>query len=795
MVSLAQRVAWTLAWTVLSGTHAASAGATASDPVLQRVAASRIPFVENQGQIRNPAVCFVARTFGGTVGITREGEIVYGLGTGRSGDAGDDGRILTEKPAAGIGRAPCGLTPAGAVVSYFLGNDSARWQSGVPAWDTVSLGETAAGIAVAVRAHGNTVEKIFTVRPAADPAAIDVEVQGAEALAVDQDGALRVRRPGGDALFSAPVAYQDSGGQRRYVPAAYRVRGRHYGFEVGAYDAALPLVIDPLLAATYIGGDNVDQAYAVATDAAGNIYVAGRSTSTNYPTMPGAYNGTFAGNYDIVISKFGGSLTNLIASTYLGGSGQDVVAALALSASGQVYVAGYTASSNYPTTVGAWSRVSGGGPFDGVVSKLDGSLTNLLASTYLGGTGTDALNALMPDASGRVYVAGYSSSTNYPTTAGAWNQTHSGPFFDAVITRLDAALGTVQVSTYLGGSDNDWAESLALGADGSVVVAGRTSSTNYPTTPGAYARARTGAQALTVSRLDASLSNLIASTYVGPVLTVVDRIVNVVAAGTAGVWVAASTTSTNYPTTPGAFQTSQRDGGLHADAVVSRLDSGLSNLLASTYLGGTGEDTAYALALDAAGNVLVAGASASTNYPTLPWAVATSNSGSTAFTDIVVTKLDPNLEGLLASTYLGGNRNDGARALALDAAGNILVAGSSDSTNFPTTAGAFASARVGLNFEDVVIAKLNADLSGWAPNATISGIGTGGDGDILVRWTATNVLRYTLQGTTNLAAPVWQDIPPAARQGPAVAPWELQATNAGAVWTNALRFYRIQSLP
>jgi len=249
-----------------------------------------LPFVENAGQ-SDPRVAYYAPTFSGTVFVTREGELVYALpAPAHRAEApaprdAVSGWTLTESFVGGHA-APIAAHPAPAHLNVFVGNDSARWQRHVASYADVDLGAVWPGISVALTAHGKQVEKIFTVEPGAVPDAIRVRVAGAESL-VAADGGLLLHTGVGDVRLTPPVAYQEIAGTRRILPAQYAISGDEYGFRVRGYDPTLPVVIDPLLQASRLGGSGDDQAIALAIGPAGDVYLAAaRPPSTSPAPAP-----------------------------------------------------------------------------------------------------------------------------------------------------------------------------------------------------------------------------------------------------------------------------------------------------------------------------------------------------------------------------------------------------------------------------------------------------------------------------------------------------------------------------
>jgi hypothetical protein len=649
--------------------------------------------------------------------VTRDGAIVYAL------NYDPDGRglrflVLREEPSGRRAAAVRGDDPAVARVSYFVGRDEPKWTSDVPAFNAVDVGEVCRGIGLKLKAYGNNVEKLFIVAPGSDPDRIKMRLGGTTGLSVNDAGELEAETPLGKVSFTKPVAYQEAAGVRHYVEVSYRVEGGEYGFEVGRYDAGKTLFIDPLLASTLIGGDRDDIGTSVAVDGAGNVFVAGYtasgSTIENFPTTPGVYDGSHNGGSDVFVSKFDKDLTTLLASTFIGGAVDEVDPSLAIDDNGDVYVAGVTSSFNFPTTPGAYDR-GWNGQNDVFVSKLDNDLATLSASTCLGRTGNDWGYSLVIDENGNVFVSGTTTSTNFPTTPGAYDGGYNGGSTsyagDIFISKLSGDLSALLASTFIGGSGADGSDrcaAVALDGKGNVYLTGNTFSTDFPTTPGAYDETYNGGDMDSfVSKLDTALTTLHSSTFLGG--SDVEMCYTVALDGGGNVYVASHNGSANFPTTTGAYREAY-DGGY--GATVSKLDGDLSTLVASTFLGGSSNDAPQSLSLDDSGDVYVAGFSGSSDFPTTPGALLESNSGAY---DAFVSKFDSDLVTLLASTFLGGDADEWIRSMTLDADDNVLVAGWAFSSDFPTTSGAYDESYNGGETAwvggDAFVSKLDGDLS------------------------------------------------------------------------------------
>jgi uncharacterized repeat protein (TIGR01451 family) len=667
---------------------------------------ARPPFIANEGQTA-AEVAYYASTASGTVFVTRRGELVYRLrkttgSSGRDRSADRPGWSLTETLVRGHAR-PAPRDRSAARVSYFVGE--AR-RPDVATWDGVDLGDVWPGVGVSVRASAGSVEKIFTVRPGASVDRIRVRVGGARALTVDARGVLVAGTGLGPVTFTAPVAYQERDGARRAVAVAYRLRGREYGFAVAAYDRTRPLIIDPLLQATYLGGGAFDDAAAIAiAPATGDVYVTGQTSSPDFPGTAGGAQSSKGGDADAFVARLSAGLTALVHTTYLGGGGFDRPTAIAVSPrTGDVYVAGYTYSTDLPATSGAAQAASGGGG-DAFVARLSGDLTTLRRVTYLGGGGADFAHALaLAPGTGDVYVAGYTSSNDLPGTA-AGAQPVSGGGADAFVARLTENLAALTAATYLGGDDSEDALALAIApGTGDVYVAGMTGSGNFPGTVGGAQRWSGGTTDAFVARFSSSLTALIQATYLGGQGSDMASALAVHPA-TGEVYVAGQTASTDFPATSAGARSSS---GGDTDAFVARLTSGLTALVGATYLGGGSFDRASALAISPrTGDVYVAGDTTSTDFPGTGGGVqAASAGGFEAF----VTRLPSTLATLAQSTYLGGRGFDQARALALAPGGDVYVAGITlGSPDFPGTSGGAQPSAGGS--DDAFVARLTASLA------------------------------------------------------------------------------------
>ncbi len=575
------------------------------------------------------------------------------------------------------------------------GTDRSAWRTNVPAFTAARARQLYPGIDLVYHSRAGALEFDLELAPQADPAAIRFDLPGAS---LSPAGELQL--PGGLA-WKRPVAWQGEA----EVPVAYSTRGPgQFGFSVGAYDRSRPLLIDPVLNyATYLGGAQVDDARAVAVDAAGNSYLIGSSTSPDYP---GTNRGQTFGAQDIVVAKLNPAGSAVLWATYIGGQGVDIGLAIAVDAQGSVYGGGSTASTNFPVSDNAFQPVLGGGSAitDGVVFRLNATGTALTWSTYLGGSLSDLVRGLAIDATGAVYVTGRTDSTDFPNTNRENLPPRGGG--DAFVTKLNASGSALVYSLLLGGFALDVGNGVAVDATGSVFVVGESRSENFPTTEGAYQTARRGGSDAFVARVRPDGSGLVYCTYYGGEAQEAGNAIAVDSGGNA--YLTGQTFSTQLPITPQAYQ---RVPALTPDAFVAKLNPQGTSLFYSTYLGGDNEDTGLSIAVNRQGEAYVAGQTNSANFPLR-------NDGplpSTPFAggyDGFLAKLNFGGTFLGFSTHIGGAGNDSLNGIAIDTSGRIWGAGSTESTNFPATAGVVASRLSGASDGFVVrYAEITVQLS------------------------------------------------------------------------------------
>jgi hypothetical protein len=653
---------------------------------------SLVTFLPNQGQAP-PEVRFLARGSQSTAYFL-PGQILFQV-------HGDTLRLEFEgaEPTA----QPESLSRAVGEANFLIGPQE-NWRLGIPLYRGVLYRGLYPGIDLTYSGSGWNLKSEFIVAPGADPSRIRIRYWGTGALRLAPDGALMIPVGASELREEAPRIYQLQGGKRVQIEGEFLVTGDTVGFLIGSYDHHAPLVIDPVLYSTLLGGASSDAATALAVDANGSAYVAGFTASYDFPTA-NAKQGANAGGNDVFVAKLNATGNGLVYCTYLGGSGDDRAYGLAVGADGSVYVTGVTSSKNFPVFQALQSRLAGAK--NAFVFKLNPGGNTLAYSTYLGGSGSDTANGIAVDSSGNAYIAGDTTSLTFPVT-GFQTSKHAGQ--DAFVAKLSGDGSQLLYSTYLGGAGDDHAAAIAVDASGSAYVTGSTYSVDFPLAQ-AFQNRNGGGQDAFVARLSTDGKSLLFSSYLGGAggelgFPEIGQAIALDPQGNA--YLAGVTASADFPVLHAAQ--ASRQGSL--DAFVTKV-SASGALAYSTYLGGTGLEAGNAIAVNAAGEAYVAGQTYSTDLPVVAAFQSASGGGYDAF----VAKLAATGDSVLLLSYLGGNGSDTAAALALDRFGAIYIAGWTLSTNFPTVAG-YQSVNAGTYGAFVAkIGKPGPEILGVTPNS------------------------------------------------------------------------------
>ncbi len=598
--------------------------------------------------------------------------------------------------------------------NYFIGNDPKKWRSNVPSYRQVKFEGVYPGIDLVYYGNHRQLEYDFVVAPGADPTQVKLTFPGADGTRIDPASGDLVLKVGNDKVhLRKPAVYQPAitktsvGSSLHAHEASFvtphssvtiRLDGtfvlannNQIAFRVVGYDPKRALVIDPVLTySTYLGGSSGDDGAGIAVDAAGNAYITGETSSTDFPTanpLQATCDSCSGGGSNAFVAKLNPAGSALIYSTYLGGNSSDSGAGIAVDSSGNAYVTGTTSSTNFPT-VGPFQSHCGNcvpndpSSFTAFVAKLNPAGSALVYSTYLGGSTEDAGYDIAVDAAGSAYVAGYTASTDFPTAnpLQATCDSCSGGNSNAFVAKLNPTGSALVYSTYLGGTGDDGCSGLAVDASGNAYVAGYTSSTNFPTANALQPSYGGGIDDAFVTKLNPTGSAFVYSTYLGGSGEDVGFRIVVDTAG--NTYVTGQTNSINFPTVNPFQGTCNSCGSGHVNVFVAKLNPAGSALVYSTYLSGTSDSYSYGygIAVDVAGNDYITGGTG----PGFPISNPLQPNYGGGVADAFVAMLNPTGSALVYSTYLGGSSWDYGQDIAVDAAGSTYVTGYSGSTNFPT---------------------------------------------------------------------------------------------------------------
>ncbi|MBZ5652305.1 MAG: SBBP repeat-containing protein [Acidobacteriia bacterium] len=662
-----------------------------------RVDLGQLPlrFEPNQGQT-DPRVNFLARGAGYGLFLTPDQAILT-----LHPPSKNPAVVRMQLAGANRAAAAAGASPLPGKSNYFIGNDAAKWHRNIPQFARVRYQDVYPGVDLVYYGSQGQLEYDFEVAPGADPSSIAWRFQGQEKARLDGGGNLVLATGNGEVRLNAPRIYQQFGAEQRPVAGrfAFRQDGK-VGFELAAYDRRRALVIDPVLTySTYFGGSGSEACSgiagiviagvlsppsgcpAIAIDASSNIYFAGTTTSADFPVVPAAsatphaFQTALAVAPDVFVTKLNAAGSTVVFSTYLGGDGVDTTAGVAADSAFNVVVAGTTTSTNFPTSsASAFQATPAGAGAHAFVSQLDPVGETLLYSTYLSGNGTESARGLALDPRNKIYVIGATTSTNqpdathsFPATLGAI-QTASLGTSQFFVSKIDPTLigsPSLVYSTYFGGGDPlngvTLGGGIAVDANANVYITG---GTNFQHTGSA--------------------------TTDFPILNAYQGCLD-----------------TPPPATPPTTAPSCSTSVTAPDAFVAKINPAAASgaqLIYSSYLGGTGDDVGYGIALDSGLSVYITGSTSSTDFTipssTTPFQRCLDNpanpspcpTGVTA-SDAFVAKFGTPCTGSTCTTttlpftyfsYLGGSGTDVGLAIAVDSLQGARIAGWTNSGNFPT---------------------------------------------------------------------------------------------------------------
>jgi uncharacterized protein (TIGR03437 family) len=708
-------------WQIVGAFAAVAAAGVCPAQTDARYGRVELSFEANWGQA-DPAVKFLARGAGYGVLVTPSETILTvsrrpaasreeGPALRKSRRTGESAYVRMQLAGASRDAEVLGVGLLPGKANYFAGRDPSRWRTEIPTYRQVEVKGVYPGVDLVYYGAGRELEYDFVVAPGADPDAIRLSYEGVEDLRVEANGDLVLTTKLGEIRQQNPVVYQETGGKRQAIAGTHvRLGAREAGFRVREYDRGRPLTIDPRLSySTLLGGAGAEAAIAMTVDSSGNAYVTGATTSLEYPVASpyqGAANPTAV---DAFVTKLNATGTALVYSTYLhGGDDTDQVAeAIAVNGKGEAFIGGSTESSSFPTTPGAYQTTTTDACCsDGFITKLSASGSSLVYSTYVGGADADDISALAVDSFGAVYATGESTTAAiFPARTAAIQAANAGGAGDAFALKLNPAGSEMVYATFLGGSEEDRGTGIAVDSAGAAYVTGWTDSTDYPRNLGLQTPG--GGRDVLFTYLNSEGSALGYSTRFGGLGQDAGAAIALDAQN--GAYVVGRSASTNIQIYANAPPLANRGGN---DVLLAAFDA--NNVSCAALWGGSGDDAAWGVAVDAARMPYVAGVTASADFPVTSGALQSARTGKE---EGFITRRDCSQTGY--SSFLGGAGDDEVDAIALDPGGAVYVAGTTASADFPTTQGAFQTALRGAS--DAFLTKLELDCRNQMYMAVVAG--------------------------------------------------------------------------
>jgi hypothetical protein len=704
---------------------------------------------------------FLSRGSGSQFLITAEGaQIALRNGTGKSATArmsfdGGNGRAAIRGDGELAGK-----------INYLIGSDSSKWQTGLPTFSKVQVSGIYPGIDLVFHGNQQQLEYDFAIAAAANPADIKIHFDGVDKIFIAPGGELVLKMGAGDIRQPKPEIYQTVGSTRKVISGDYKILdARTVTFDIGRYDHALPLVIDPLLSfSSYFGLNLGTTAWAIVRDTNNFTYITGQTYSKQFFSK-GAFQTNFAGGTlagDAFVAKFGDPATNLIYLTYLGGSSDDAAYAIAVDSNSHAFIAGITTSTNFPVTNAIPGHATnnavidknvGRYPSEAFITELSADGSSLVYSTYFGGNAADGAYGIALDSADNAYITGFTYSTNFPVYPDAASvlQSHlacTNSFYlnaNAFVAEIPNGCNTNPVySSYLGGTNFDTGRAIAVDANNYVYVTGYTASTNFPVTnaPNNFftnfpalehlngstnSPNRTPFDAFVtkfppLSSSPSNLSQLVYSTFLGG--TNADQ-ANGIAVDSAGkAFVTGWTTSPNFPVVSnvpaGLFSFVSTNANLSVVATnvfLTEISSNGAQILNSAVFGGFRWDVGNGVVLDSADDVFVVGTATSTNFPSVNTFNTLSHTNSGGL-DVFVTGIKADWSAAYYSVLIGGKQDEQGYGIALDSATNVYITGYTASTNFPTA----NATPFSFDITNIVVVtnKVGTNIVGFSTNTVIT---------------------------------------------------------------------------
>lgn len=577
---------------------------------------------------------------------------------------------------------PVGLEPLQHNNNYFYDNDSSKWITSVRNYRKVQYSNLWEGIDLIYYFNGKELKYEFIVHPNTPPEKISIKVDGHNSLKLINNG-LEINT-------SLGIPIKDSNLKVFYIndpdiqlTGSFNILDTDtFSFKIPEFNSQREIVIDPIVYSTYFRSYNYDRCNDIKIDNDGNVYVVGGTYSTDFPTTPGVYNKYHNGNWDIFVFKLNSKATELIYSTFVGTDYGDIGDKLAIDSNGNSFITCHTGAMYFPTTQNAYARTGSEG-INNVVFKLNSDGSNLLFSTYVSGTDEDYSRDICIDTNGNVFVSGKTLSTDFPVTENAYNSPRKGGF-DIFVFKLNATGSELLFSAIIGGTNEDIVNGMRIDSKGNTYLAGQTTSKLFPTTNNCYDSSYNGEGDAFVLKLNPSGSDLIFSTYIGG--TEYDSAYGITIDKIGNSFITGETLSNNFPSTPDAFDDNFNGWN---DVFITKISQIGSEIIYSTFIGGSRYDHGIKIEIDDEENLYVTGSTDSPDFPQIENPNINSEYSYPEDEDLFIIILNQSGSALLHINIIGGDMKEEVDDLAINLNGNVFVMGRTYSSNFPITNDSF----------------------------------------------------------------------------------------------------------
>jgi fibronectin type 3 domain-containing protein len=565
--------------------------------------------------------------------------------------------------------------------NYFKSNNRSNWITGIQNFRKIIYKDIWDGIDLIYYFKNQNLKYEFIIHPYISPNTIKIGVEGHKFLNVE-DNKLNIILSEELQIIddNIDIFYYDN--QKISIDGAFKKLDENkYTFLIKNYDNKKKIVIDPIVYSTLVSGSSFDRGRDVVFDKYGCAYIAGFTSSTDFPTTPSGYSDlNYSGN-DVFVLKINKDGSELLYSTFLAGDGEDYSYGIKIDPTGNALITGRTASKNFPTTTNSYQTYNRGN-YDVFVTKLAANGSSLLFSTLVGGGTTDYGYDIEIDSDGNTYITGRTESSNFPTTDGVWDKTHNGGT-DVFVFKLNTNGTKLMYSTFIGGTKWDIGNNIVVDSKGNSYICGWTESTNFPILENTYDNTLNGEGDAFVFKLNYNGSKILLSTFIGG--NEYDTSNGLCIDHRNDVFITGYTKSIDFPNSSDAFDKSFNGGNY--DCFVLKFNSDGTDLMYSTYIGGSKSDLCNSIVSDSDGNVYITGFTTSQDFPLSADADDTVCEGG----DVFLIKLNNKGSKLLYSNLIGDTYHEEGMNLAIANDNAVFITGHVGGPGFPTSDNAFNS--------------------------------------------------------------------------------------------------------